>query len=47
MGWTHTNKNPRGKEFNYDDPKFQETIAWWTGLAEKGSMPKTRNHRRH
>jgi multiple sugar transport system substrate-binding protein len=39
-GWTHTDKNPWGTKFNYDDPKFQETIAWWTGLAEKGYMPK-------
>ena len=40
MGWTHTDKNPWGKEFKYDDPKFQETIAWWTGLVDKGYMPK-------
>ena len=39
-GWTHTDKNPWGTKFNYDDPKFQETIAWWAGLIEKGYMPK-------
>ncbi|MET4134846.1 multiple sugar transport system substrate-binding protein [Pseudarthrobacter sp. PvP090] len=39
-GWTHTDKNPWGTEFNYDDPRFQETIAWWAGLIEKGYMPK-------
>jgi multiple sugar transport system substrate-binding protein len=39
-GWTHTDKNPWGTKFNYDDPKFQETITWWAGLAEKGYMPK-------
>jgi multiple sugar transport system substrate-binding protein len=39
-GWTHTDKNPWGTKFNYDDPKFQETIAWWAGLADKGYMPK-------
>lgn len=39
-GWTHTDKNPWGTKFQYDDPKFQETITWWTGLAEKGYMPK-------
>ena len=40
MGWTHTDKNPWGTQFNYDDPKFQETIAWWAGLVDKGYMPK-------
>ena len=39
-GWTHTEKNPWGTKFNYDDPKFQETIKWWAGLANKGYMPK-------
>ncbi|WP_139346659.1 ABC transporter substrate-binding protein, partial [Sinomonas mesophila] len=40
LGWTHTDKNPWGTEFQYDDPAFQEAIAWWAGLAEKGYMPK-------
>ena len=39
-GWTHTDKNPWGTKFNYDDPKFQKTIAWWVGLIDKGYMPK-------
>ncbi|WP_115788218.1 ABC transporter substrate-binding protein [Arthrobacter silvisoli] len=39
-GWTHTDKNPWGTHFNYDDKKFQDTIAWWASLAEKGYMPK-------
>ena len=39
-GWTHSDKNPWGTKFNYDDPKFQETIKWWAGLADKGYMPK-------
>ena len=39
-GWTATDKNPWGTKFNYDDPSFQETIAWWAGLVEKGYMPK-------
>ena len=39
-GWTHTDKNPWGTKFNYDDPKFQETISWWAGLVDKGYMPK-------
>ncbi|WP_285241546.1 sugar ABC transporter substrate-binding protein [Pseudarthrobacter sp. MEB009] len=39
-GWTHTDKNPWGTKFNYDDPRFQDTIKWWAGLADKGYMPK-------
>ncbi|MEV7662882.1 sugar ABC transporter substrate-binding protein [Paenarthrobacter sp. NPDC089316] len=39
-GWTVTDKNPWGSKFNYDDPRFQETIAWWAGLVDKGYMPK-------
>ncbi|BCW69011.1 sugar ABC transporter substrate-binding protein [Arthrobacter sp. NicSoilB8] len=39
-GWTHTDKNPWGTHFNYDDPKFQESIAWFASLSEKGYMPK-------
>ncbi|MFK0004418.1 ABC transporter substrate-binding protein [Paenarthrobacter sp. NPDC090522] len=39
-GWTATDKNPWGTMFNYDDPRFQETIAWWAGLIDKGYMPK-------
>ncbi|WP_104110955.1 sugar ABC transporter substrate-binding protein [Arthrobacter sp. N199823] len=40
IGWTHTDKNPWGTVYNFDDPKFQETIAWWASLVEKGYMPK-------
>ncbi|MFJ4172319.1 ABC transporter substrate-binding protein [Paenarthrobacter sp. NPDC089714] len=39
-GWTATDKNPWGTKFNYDDARFQETIAWWAGLIDKGYMPK-------
>lgn len=39
-GWTHTDKNPWGKKFNYDDSRFQESIDWFAGLVEKGYMPK-------
>ena len=39
-GWNHTDKNPWGTHFNYDDKKFQDTITWWASLAEKGYMPK-------
>jgi multiple sugar transport system substrate-binding protein len=39
LGWRHTDKTPWGTHFNYDDPRFQDTIAWWRGLMEKGFMP--------
>ena len=39
-GWMHTDKNPWGTRFNYDDPRFQDTIKWWAGLTGKGYMPK-------
>ncbi|MBS1907776.1 MAG: sugar ABC transporter substrate-binding protein [Actinobacteria bacterium] len=39
-GWTHTDKNPWGTHYNYDDPRFQKTIAWWAGLVDKGYMAK-------
>ncbi|MFP5416641.1 MAG: ABC transporter substrate-binding protein [Actinomycetes bacterium] len=38
-GWTHTDKNPWGSRYNYDDPRFQATVAWWKGLIDKGYMP--------
>ena len=39
LGWTHTDQNPWGTHYNFDDPLFQESIAWWHGLIEKGYMP--------
>jgi multiple sugar transport system substrate-binding protein len=39
LGWTHTDENPWGTHYNFDDPVFQESIAWWQGLIEKGYMP--------
>lgn len=38
-GWTHTDSNPWGTSYNYDDERFQATIAWWYSLIEKGYMP--------
>ena len=38
-GWTPTDKNPWGKHYNFDSPKFQETITWWKSLVDKGYMP--------
>ena len=39
-GWSHTDKNPWGTHYNYDDPRFQETMDWFGGLVDKGYMPK-------
>lgn len=39
LPWTHTDKNPWGTHYNYDDPKFQKTMAWMAGLIQKGYMP--------
>jgi multiple sugar transport system substrate-binding protein len=37
-GWK-VNDGPWDTNYHYDDPKFQETIAWWYSLTEKGYMP--------
>lgn len=37
--FTYTDKNPWGTKYNYDSPKFQETIAWYKTLIDKGYMP--------
>jgi multiple sugar transport system substrate-binding protein len=39
LGWSHTEKPLWGTRFNYDDPRFQQTIAWWHSLVDKGYMP--------
>ena len=38
IGWEFTNRNPWGDRFNFDDPRFQDTLDWYFGLAEKGYM---------
>jgi multiple sugar transport system substrate-binding protein len=38
-GWTETDKNPWGTHYNFDDPRFQQSIAWWKGLIDKGYAP--------
>jgi multiple sugar transport system substrate-binding protein len=38
-GWRFTDKNPWGTRYNYNDPKFQQALSWWTGLIAKGYMP--------
>jgi multiple sugar transport system substrate-binding protein len=32
-----------GNHYNYDSPKFQETIKWWKSLIDKGYMPSLKN----
>ena len=39
-GWTHTDKNPWGSKYNFNDPKFQATISWWRSMITKGYMTK-------
>jgi multiple sugar transport system substrate-binding protein len=39
LGWSHTERPLWGTRFNYDDPRFQDTIRWWHSLIEKGYMP--------
>jgi len=38
-GWTATDTNPWGTHYNFDDPRFQDTINWWASLIDKGYMP--------
>lgn len=38
-GWTYTDKNPWGTRFQYDDPRFQQTIGWYRSLIDKGYLP--------
>jgi multiple sugar transport system substrate-binding protein len=37
--WTHTDKNPWGTKYNYDQPQFQQAIGWFKTLIDKGYMP--------
>lgn len=37
-GWSYTNKNPWGDQYNYGQDRFQKTLAWYFGLAKKGYM---------
>ena len=38
-GWWYMDEQAWGTRFNYDDPRFQQTISWWRGLIDKGYMP--------
>ncbi|MEH3077768.1 MAG: sugar ABC transporter substrate-binding protein [Quadrisphaera sp.] len=37
-GWSPVDE-AWGTTFHYDDPRFQQSISWWTGLVDKGYMP--------
>jgi multiple sugar transport system substrate-binding protein len=38
-GWTTTNVNPWGTQFNYGDDKFNEALTFYKSLTEKGYSP--------
>ncbi len=38
-GWEFTNAPVWGDRYNYDDPRFKDSIAWLFGLVGKGYMP--------
>ncbi|MEU8105984.1 sugar ABC transporter substrate-binding protein [Nonomuraea muscovyensis] len=38
-GWQYADQNPWPTKFNYADPKFKDTIRWFTSLIDKGYMP--------
>jgi multiple sugar transport system substrate-binding protein len=38
-GWTHGDKTPWPTRFNYDDPRFKQTVSWFHSLIDKGYMP--------
>ncbi|WES64421.1 sugar ABC transporter substrate-binding protein [Microbacter sp. GSS18] len=38
LGWQQTD-GPWADSYNFDDPRFAETIDWWYSLVEKGYMP--------
>lgn len=39
IGWDFTDKIPWGTHFHFDQAKFQKTIEWYFGLADKGYFP--------
>lgn len=39
LGWTYSDTNPFGTEFNYDDPALVETVDWLAGLSDQGFAP--------
>jgi len=39
LGFELLDKNPWGRAYHYDDPRFMATIGWWRHMIEKGYMP--------
>ncbi|WP_277050082.1 ABC transporter substrate-binding protein [Ruania albidiflava] len=37
-GWTFTNGDVWGTEYNFDDPRLQDSLEWLFGLVDKGFM---------
>ncbi|WP_028280824.1 sugar ABC transporter substrate-binding protein [Arthrobacter sp. H5] len=38
-GWTFNNQDTWGNEYNFDDPRFKDTMEWYFGLVDKGFLP--------
>src|SRR5699024_4506950 len=38
-GWTFTDEETWGRQFNYDDDRFSATMDWYFGLVDKGFFP--------
>src|SRR5699024_10508620 len=38
-GWTFTDEETWGRQFNYDDDRFSPTMDWYFGLVDKGFFP--------
>jgi multiple sugar transport system substrate-binding protein len=34
--WQFTDKNPWGTKYNFDDPRYKDTVAWWQSMIDKG-----------
>jgi multiple sugar transport system substrate-binding protein len=39
LGFKLLDKNPWGTHYNYSDPRFIQTMAWWRHMIVKGYMP--------
>ncbi len=39
LGFRLLDKNPWGTHYNYDDPRFAQTMSWWRSMIRKGFMP--------
>jgi multiple sugar transport system substrate-binding protein len=39
IGFQLLDKNPWGTHYNFDDPRFAQTLGWWRRMIQKGYMP--------